>query len=80
MRLAFKTKNTFITTVQANKSNHMLIGQTFKSYKNSFFFTFIYQKSLNQLEINKKEKMQTEDMNTSPYTCSCKMAAFYGAG
>lgn len=44
MRLAFKTKNTFITTEQANKSNHMLIGQTFKSYKNSFFFTFIYQK------------------------------------
>lgn len=80
MRLAFKTKNTFITTEQANKSNHMVIGQTFKSYKNSFFFTFIYQKSLNQLEINKKEKMQTGNMNTSPYTCSCKMAAFYGAG
>lgn len=80
MRLAFKTKNTFITTEQANKSNHMLIGQTFKSYKNSFFLLLSTKKSLNQLEINKKDKMQTEDMNTSPYTCSCKMAAFYGAG
>lgn len=40
MCLAFKTKNTFITTEQANKSNHILIGQTFKLYNNIKFFFF----------------------------------------